>query len=654
MPTSQEHERSIINALAITDPSMDTGLGTPIRKVISAVANEMAAYDVDTNTTTSLYSIESVSGTELDYLVGLFGFTRQAAKRATGTVRIKRDNGDSVLQIAYGTQFMKPATAMSPAITFQTTAYQELAEGVLSAEIAVVATVNGLVGNVPANTITYANSFGGYFKVTNENPTVGGRDAESDENLRARFLATVFRNMAGTKDQYAGLAYAHEDVNRVNIIGRESRYSEVVMVGSGYTAHATASKIDMDVEFFIDLSKRLWVKDTDSDTVIDGGYISVDQTQSPFVITFLGKEVSETVLFATNVAVQLSYLPIVEVDSVVVGGSTLVEDTDYTVDYDAGTITFSISSSPVNIASIVYKQSPVSVGQYVTIEFDYISKHNRGGNNDVDIFVDCRYPQLASDIQFLDITNTVTSATAANWLLGDNTLPIEGSVFIALSHQPVLSSTGAVNVGVSQTLYEGTHYALMYDNTKKAGSNIAADAILFTGWTVGDGVMTYGSGATEISIPDGTAFSIPYYYNSDVDSVQTLISEQSVMTMDTVVHEAKRRYFDVNLAVMYSAKNRSDVNNSIESAVRAWATGLPFGAIVQFSDIETVVANVAGVDNVRVAKSTDGTDYGIVEYARDGVTLVSQVPYTDDFGLAQDEVFELNSLNIINKSQQNW
>ena len=70
MPTAQQHEQSIINALRVTDPQLDTSLGTTVRKLISAVALELSGYTTDIDTTTTLYALESVSGIELDYLVG--------------------------------------------------------------------------------------------------------------------------------------------------------------------------------------------------------------------------------------------------------------------------------------------------------------------------------------------------------------------------------------------------------------------------------------------------------------------------------------------------------------------------------------------------------------------------------------------------------
>ena len=219
----------MVNALRVTDPTLNTSLGTPIRKMLSAVASELARLSQDQVQTTSLYSLDALSGSDLDALVAQFGFTRQVARAARGYVKITRDNGDSVWAVPYGTQFWRPATSSTAAIGFSTMAYAEMAEGVLSCEVSVCAVQAGSSGNVPADTVTLSSSTG-YVSVTNPEPTAGGRDAETDAQLRQRFLETVFRNEAGTRDQLLGLARAHAEVSRALSVGQSSRYVETVQV----------------------------------------------------------------------------------------------------------------------------------------------------------------------------------------------------------------------------------------------------------------------------------------------------------------------------------------------------------------------------------------------------------------------------------------
>ena len=259
MASSATYEQNIVNRLRMMDPQLSTGLGTPVRKIIEAVALEMGGYDTDDLATTSLYSLDAVSGTELDYLVGQFGFTRQEARAARGYVRFSRDNGDSVLTIPYGSQFYKPATTSSQAVVFSTTAYQELAEGVLSADVPVVAQVAGSSGNVAADTVVRTSGFAGYVSVTNVQAMTGGRDAESDADLRSRFLETVFRNESSTEDQYLGLARAHANVSRANLIGQSSRYRETVQAtqsGEVVSVAVTPERFDLDVAEVLDTRYR--------------------------------------------------------------------------------------------------------------------------------------------------------------------------------------------------------------------------------------------------------------------------------------------------------------------------------------------------------------------------------------------------------------
>ena len=166
----------MVNALRVTDPTLNTSLGTPIRKMLSAVASELARLSQDQVQTTSLYSLDALSGSDLDALVAQFGFTRQVARAARGYVKITRDNGDSVWAVPYGTQFWRPATSSTASIGFSTMAYAEMAEGVLSCEVSVCAVQAGSAGNVPADTVTLSSPTG-YVPVPNPAPTPGGRSA---------------------------------------------------------------------------------------------------------------------------------------------------------------------------------------------------------------------------------------------------------------------------------------------------------------------------------------------------------------------------------------------------------------------------------------------------------------------------------------------
>lgn len=666
MPSAVEHESKMISALAISAPTLNTALGTPVRKLISAVAQELANYSVDQSTTNTLYALESVSGQDLDYLVGQFGFTRQEARSAYGTVTIKRDNADSFLSIAYGAQFYKPATSTSEAIVFSTTAYQEMEEGVVSAEIAVRAVLPGASGNVAANTITYSNAYAGYITVTNEYAMTGGRDAETDADLRSRFIKTVFRSLAGTRDQYLGLALAHEDVSKALVVGRESRYSEIVTVkeedGSIF-AKVSDDQWDLDVDHAIDTDYRYWITNTDTGEMLQRG--SYEVVEGGKKATFFKQSAEELVgPVSAGYVLQLSHKNVSNLSVKVASSGAVPSDgEDYVLDPSNGTMTIpSDTSIPAGDSLYcTYQYYDMSVGDFVTIEFDYFSKLNRGGLKSAELFVDAVNPQKVSDIQYLDFDKKITEDNVDRWVRNDGSKPEVGHLYVPVSYQPAYESSGMVNVGVATILNEGADFLLIRDATKNAGSSRAFDAIELIG-EVQDEYFVFAD-ENQPKMDDETPMNIPYYYNKDIGVIQELIDRQSVVTMDTMVHETRKRKFIVHLSVMYSTYPRDDVKASVENAVRSWAQRLEMGSTVQFSDIETVVANLAGVDNVRVARQSDAGNAmtstepstpacGLVEVERDGVTLKGT--FDQDFKLAKADEMSIESVVVYARSQQDW
>lgn len=656
--TAQAYETSIINALAVSDPQLNTALGTPVRKIITAVAQEMADYNVDVNVTGTLYSIDSVSGAELDYLVGQFGFARHSARSARGSVTIRRDNGDEYMSIPYGTQFMKQSDATTVSVVFQTTAYCELAEGVLSAEIGVVAAVPGSIGNVPARSITYATSISGYVTVFNENPTSGGRDAESDEQLRQRFLSTVFRNVSGTKDQLVALALANEQVSRANLIGQESRFSEIVQTvsegaGQPTTASVSNEAWDIDVQRVLDIDRRYWVTLVDTGELLGRGDYTVPVGGAGKTVVFGNRHDTDTIAIVPDTSRSMSHGGIAEYIVEIAGVAPETDDW-YSVDTEAGEISFS-SEVPQEysggVLTIGYEYRFMGADEFVKIEFDYLSKHNRGGIKTVDLYVDSLSSLKVSDVQYIDTDKKVTSDNKSKWVRDDGTQPSEGNYYIPLSHQPVFGSLGVINMGASLILNENEDFWLIRDATRSAGSSRGCDAVEIRNDEPGGD-----------SYRGNTPVHIPYLQNYAIERVQAVVDEQRVVTMDIMVHEAVHRYFVVYLTLMYSVFPRDSVVENVQVSLTDWATRLPFGQTIQFSDIETVVANMPGVDNVRVSTEADaGTkmsgfgDYkafGIIELARDGKTPIAQ--FSGDFRMAQNEIFEISEVRVHSRSQQGW
>lgn len=733
----------MVNALRVTDPTLNTSLGTPIRKMLSAVASELARLSQDQVQTTSLYSLDALSGSDLDALVAQFGFTRQVARAARGYVKITRDNGDSVWAVPYGTQFWRPATSSTAAIGFSTMAYAEMAEGVLSCEVSVCAVQAGSSGNVPADTVTLSSSTG-YVSVTNPEPTAGGRDAETDAQLRQRFLETVFRNEAGTRDQLLGLARAHAEVSRALSVGQSSRYVETVQVvrpkreGSVHFDVTKAPVADVSAEHFthevkgpwngfsgahvglVDPSRRHWVTLSDTSAPVARGRYDVtffpwkskdgkeyelngarvefkpllaEETIGPFRSSTDGdartyslsngsirRVKSVTAVTPGSKDVVMSPKEVSDDHGDIVGMEASFDGVTYlTIDYESGVATAgkAMTTAIGSTASfrVSYEHEQVADGQFVTVEFDYRSTLSRSDRNDVELYVDGLLPSKVSDIAYLRFANAVTSLNRSRWRREDGSMPAVGSLYVPLSYQPMSSSAGYVNVGTSQILVEHRDFEMLHDAGSCMRSPLGCDAVEILGEKEGNVFHVGGKAEPTANLTDETPMNIPYYYNGVPGAVQDLVSAQSVVTQDVCVHEVRRRHIGIYLTVMYSTFPRETIAQRVEDAVVSWAGSLPIGSQFQFSDVETVAANLSGVDNVRVSTQADAQGavlesvtaagevgaykrgdhpgaFGVVEVERDGRTLRAQ--FTKDFAVYADEVLDVQFVKVYSTAQKGF
>lgn len=254
--TSQDISQQIRAQLKVLDPSISADPLTPERKIIDTVSEVIAEASFDDWLINYQFDIDTKVGSDLDKFVALFGFARQRARRATGLVTLSRGTpAERDVLIPAGTQVIRPASGVNVAAIFITTVSVILAAGTTSVEVPIEAVNEGLLGNVPANTIT---TFGAGLPldisdVTNENATTGGTAGESDAELRVRFKNTIFRNIAGTQDQYLALAIASRYANKANVIGPVSRFIEYVQVPSNNTvlSQIPYSKYTYNFDYFL-------------------------------------------------------------------------------------------------------------------------------------------------------------------------------------------------------------------------------------------------------------------------------------------------------------------------------------------------------------------------------------------------------------------
>lgn len=153
--------------------------------------------------------VDTAEGNNLDKVALYIGITRMAAIRATGKVKFTGDDGTAIeegflIETEDGVQFV-------------TTEEVEIEAGEATADI--IADEPGVDGNVPADTITeIVNPVEGLDSVTNEEETEGGRNKETDAELRERYLDSVAKGGASTIDSIRASLLDIDDVRAALVI----------------------------------------------------------------------------------------------------------------------------------------------------------------------------------------------------------------------------------------------------------------------------------------------------------------------------------------------------------------------------------------------------------------------------------------------------
>jgi hypothetical protein len=238
MATQNQIAQSMIQQLRGLDPSISAEVGTPERRIIDTVAQAIADSQIDLNILQGAFDIESKFGDDLDNMLAILGFGRQSGVKATGYVTFLRSTAaTSPVVIRSGTNVFTPNGGDSNvSVVFTTTATVTLEVGQTEVVAPIEAIQIGTIGNVAANTITetVGTPVYGITGVNNPYPTTGGKNQETDDELKARFTtAGPFRNLAGTFDQFMSLALSTVS-NKAIVIGPISKYKEYVQIPSTY------------------------------------------------------------------------------------------------------------------------------------------------------------------------------------------------------------------------------------------------------------------------------------------------------------------------------------------------------------------------------------------------------------------------------------
>jgi uncharacterized phage protein gp47/JayE len=231
MPTANDLTTQMTQAAAVSLPTLDTSIGSPVRSLFDLVSEVVSEQTADQYLLQYGYNVNAMTGSNLDAFVNTFGTSRFAAKRAVGYITLSRATpATQDLVFAVGAQV---TTQDTPPIVFTVIIPTTLPQGGTSVTVPVQASIAGSSGNVAASTVTQPLSpFNGISNITNSNAFTGGADAESDDQLRARFLATVFRQLTGTSDMYLATALENPYVTQANVIGSVEIQNEQVQISN--------------------------------------------------------------------------------------------------------------------------------------------------------------------------------------------------------------------------------------------------------------------------------------------------------------------------------------------------------------------------------------------------------------------------------------
>lgn len=585
----QDVVSQIRQALLLAEPDLDTTVGSVTRKIIDAISEPIASAYADQFLLHYQYDIDSKVGANLDDFAGVFGFVRLPARRSVGTVTFSRQTAaTNNIIVPAGMQI---ATSGSPAIVFTTIVPSIMLTGSLSITIPVQAVVGGALGNVASNSIVRTvTPLQGITSFANQAATTGGADAESDDQLRARFKATIFRNLAGTEPMFLAIALSNLFVTQANVLGATKVHREQVQV-VGHTA-------------FSGIPDAKWVY---PGTVTLGASIDTGQVATP--------------------------------------------GTDYTFNTDAGNVpaTPSVHAVSTNVPDGIYDLEfefvPISSRNDplngITNRIDlYIN-----GRNDT-----IATESVVFDTGKLFSVNPNSPLYIGNFLRENGQSPESGNYFIPYTFGPVTEpslqhgtvAAGTIVIG-PYTYIEGIHYYLVNLTTAAGGTYTSPSGIELL--SVANGNLV-GIPATH------TTFVVSYTFNSVPRDVSLATSIWRLTSTDVQVHQAKSLLLNVSLvAILSPGVSVATAQAQVFSALSAYISGVGFNGTVRVSDLIEVAHQVPGVVAVRISTNNDNAlNYAIQSVSSTGAVLHTYSDTANDpgAGRAIDVLISDDTLPVLN------
>lgn len=619
--TQQQIALQMLAQLRRLDPSVSAEVGTPERKILDTVAQALSDSQLDLSALQQGLDIDTKYGDGLDRFLALFGFARQKATYSTGFVtftRIAASTTDIVIPV--NTQVRVPpsdANDNTLQATFYTTTAVTLIAGQTEVVAPIRAAVAGAASNVAANMITetIGSPVLGITGVTNEVATRGGINREEDSALKVRFKNTVFRNLAGTRDQYLALAVSTQFSLKANVVGPQSSWREYMQVPP--VDDATAY-------------------DVDGTGAAEAGGGDAGEYSTAMVSLPYAKEIwSDIPAFISNGSQGVNtwfYRPDVDfqinlTDDDRDRGDALrlatVQQAGSPTEYPyRPTFTFANVYTGANADVQAIRPNDV-----VLCEFTYLSDASRNDlshniTNAVDVYVDGGNNQFATTVltaptnATIFVDNPTSKYHYENYRRAGEPAhrPIKGNFFMPLMWEPVTDLPAQIIVG-DNTYLRNTHYWLVEDVSSLKGSVRARNGIEWSQTVKGN------TAGTPKLITEWTGINFApieienYAFDRNVVDLQAALEASKQITTDVLAHKASNRYFKFDITVMYTpGALKSEVDQDIHDAVDAFLKGQYFGALIQLSDVLQVIHGVDGVDNVRW--SSDYHSVATVDIAR--------------------------------------
>lgn len=546
----------IVGTLRLTDPELDTSVGTTTRKIIDAVAESIAESYIDQHLLTYQYDIDSKIEADLDDFVQLFGMARLGAKRATGVVvftRAAASANTTTVFIPVNTQIRSNTT---PPVMVQTVVGAYMEPGALAVTVPVQAVEAGPAGNVAANSlVNLATPVQGVGSVVNVNPLTGGTHQETDDELRYRWKTTVFRSLAGTEQMYLGIALDEPNCYVANVVGASRKRREQVQVVAG------SAQCTVDDAAYIYAEPVFVGTNIDAgDVYLKGAHYSWNTSVNPPRV-----EVIADIADGTLLEVDFEYLPKASRNDPANGITNRVD------------VWVGGQRAIAAVQSIVFRQdlrfTAVSTDQRYTGKFRrMIGSQPASGN----VFIPLAFGPI---------------------LTVPPTISVNGQVYAQATKEKPLGTTETVGAETIKYAYHVVHEDTASGYTATSAFGLEWDA---NNLPANNTVFTLG----------GQAEGSDYTYNQMIAAIQDAIYRWRLVGIDAKVHQAKQMMLKFNVAIMYErGANRAATDTAIDQAVADWMTTIGFQGRVQVSDILQQIHNVAGVDNVRFLHGGDVVGY---------------------------------------------